>query len=171
MSLIPLFIIILLIVGAGYFLMKGEIKLPKFLRGPQLHRVQGFPTVVYTQNIIEKQRKVIKSQQELDEFLKYVDSSGLLTVNEKINFDKDFVIAVSSETEEFTDNSIKIKKVYEDKKAQSLLISVRETVPGESCQPEVDKNVSVDIVTIDKTDWTIEFERIKEIQECKEQSI
>ena len=167
MSLIPLFIIIALIFGAGYFLMKGEIKLPSFSRGPKVRRIEGFPTVIYTQKPIEKQRKVIKTQAELDDFLKYIDEAGLLTVNEKINFDREFVIAVSTETEETTDNSIKIKKVYEDKAKNTLLVSVRETVAGDTCETELDKNVSVDLVTISKTEMNIDFERLKDIKECQ----
>jgi len=40
--LIPLAIIILLILGIGYFLLQGEINLPKFNHGPTMRRLTGF---------------------------------------------------------------------------------------------------------------------------------
>lgn len=168
MSLIPLVIIIALIVGAGYFLMEGEIKLPNFNRGPQVRRLEGFPTVVYTEEQLEKQRRVITNEQELGEFLNSVDKSGLLTVKEKIDFSKEYLLAVASKTYDETDHRIKIRKVYEDKDNKTLLVSVLEVDPGETCadKVELDKNVALEIAAISKTDWKIEFERMKQVEEC-----
>lgn len=167
MSLIPLVIIILLILGTGYFLLEGEIKLPKFKRGPQIRRLDPFPTVVYTEKPIEKQRRVIKSEKELNEFLNYIDETGLLTLKEKVNFEKEFVIGVSTDTNDQTDNSLRVKKVYEDQPKSQLIVSVKEEVPGENCEVTNDKNVAVDLVAISKTEYNITFDRVKSIKECK----
>lgn len=167
MSFIPLAIIIILIIGAGYFLLQGEIKLPKFNQGPQIRRLAGFPTVVYGADL-EKQRKVITNQDDLNQFLNSLDKTGMLQVKDKINFDKESVLAVSTDTQPETGHKIKIRKVYEDKKNQKLIVSIEETQMGKYCQPETDQNVAVDLAVISKTDWKIEFDRIKKSEDCKQ---
>ena len=166
-SLIPIVILVGLILGAGFFLLKDEIQLPKFNKGPTIQRLEGFPTVIYTQNDMVKQRKVISNDQELDEFLNFVDKSGMLQMREKINFDKDVVLAVSSDSHDEVGRKIKITKVYEDKKNKELKVIVEETKPGETCSPEVDKNITVDMVKISKTDWEISFDRVTKVKECQ----
>lgn len=167
MSLIPLVILIGLILGAGYFLLQGEIKLPKFNKGPQLRRLEGFPTVIYTDATLEKQRKILKSEQELAEFLNYMDPSGLTEVRSPINFDREYLIAVSSDTQDETGHTIKVKKIYQDKEDKTLLVTLEETEEAENCELENDKNVMADVVAISKTDWKVEFERVKKIIDCK----
>ena len=166
-SLVPLVAIIGLILGAGYLLLAGDINLPRFNKGPQFRRVEGFPTIVYTDKQIEKQRTLIKSEEELTNFLNTIDPSGLLEVREPINFNKEYLIAVTTETEDKTGNSIRIKKIYENKEKKSMLVSINETTQGETCETEIDKNVSVDIVAVSKTELPLEFDRVKQIQECK----
>jgi hypothetical protein len=167
-SLLPLFVIIVLILGAGYFLLADEIKLPKFNKGPQIRRIEGFPTTVFVSEgtIADKQRKVLKSEQELNEFLNSVDKTGMLTMRDKINFDKEYVIAVSTEVVKEDNHKVKVRKVYEDKTAKTLLVSIVETFPGDTCTIEVNNHIGVDLVAINKTDWTIDFERIKDVDEC-----
>ncbi len=165
-SLIPLVIIFFLILGAGYFLLQGEIDLPKFNKGPTIQRLEGFPTVIYTQESMEKQRKVIRSEVELDEFLNSVDKSGLLQMRESINFGKDMILAVSSETNDEVGRKIKIRKVYEDKEKRKIVVEIEEKKPGETCNPEIDKNITVDMVKISKTDWEIDFDRVIKVEEC-----
>ncbi|MDC0449172.1 hypothetical protein OAL67_01030 [bacterium] len=166
MSFIPLLLIIGIILGAGYMLLQGEIKLPKFNKGPQIRRLEGFPTVIYTSTPIEKQRLVIDNETDLYNFLNMVDETGLLTIRETIDFEKEVVLAVASETEKEVGHEIKIRKVYEDKNDPTLLVSIREMFPGETCELEIDEHVAVDVVTISKTDYGIEFERIKQYEEC-----
>ncbi len=167
-SLLPLFIIIILILGAGYFLMVDEIKLPKFNKGPQIRRIEGFPTtvVVDQDTKMDKQRLVIQVDHELDTFLNNVDKTGMLTMREKIDFNKEYVIAVGSEVENADGHRIKIRKVYEDKENKKLLVSIVETYPGEKCVVDMVPHVAVDLVAINKTDWTIDFERVKDTEEC-----
>jgi hypothetical protein len=166
-SLIPLVILIGLILGAGYFLLQGEITLPKFNRGPTIKRLEGFPTIANVNQVIEKQRWVIKSEVELNEFLNLVDSSGLLQLKDKVNFEKDVIIAVSSGTNEETGNSIKIRKVYEDSKAKRIIVQVEETEQGDTCKKEPSRNVAIDMVSLSKTDWLIKFDKVIKNEECK----
>lgn len=167
-SLLPLFVIILLIIGAGYFLLVDEIKLPSFNRGPQIRRIEGFPTnVVVDQNAkADKGRLVFQAEHELDTFLNKIDPSGMLTMREKIDFNKEYVIAVTSSIENAEDHKIKVRKVYEDKANKTLLVSIIESFPGENCVSNFSPHIAVDLVAINKTDWQIDFERIKDDIEC-----
>jgi len=165
-SLIPLVIIILLILGVGYFLLQGEFKFQIFNKEPTVKRLEGFPTTVSTTNKLERQRRVITSDQELNDFLNYVDSSGLLQVKDKINFNKEIVIAVSTETNDYTGYKTKIKKVYEDKAKKRILVSIEDTVLGDKCKLTPGMNVAVDIITLSKSDWEIKFDRIQKTDEC-----
>lgn len=165
-SLIPLVVIIGLILGAGYLLLAGDIKLPKFNNEPKFRRVEGFPTIVYTETVIEKQRIVIKSEEELTQFLNMIDPTGLLEVREPINFNKEYLIAVTTETEEETGNGVRIKEIYENKEKGNFLVSIREITQGDTCEKELDKNISVDVVAISKTETPFEFDRVKQVEEC-----
>ena len=165
-SLIPLAIIILLILGIGYFLLQGEINLPKFSHGPTMRRLNGFDTAVKTDKVLENQRRVVTSDQELNDFLNYVDSSGVLQLKDSVNFSKEVIIAVSSDTNNESGHRTKIKKVYEDSAAKKIIVSIEETQPGDSCQPTPDKSVAVDMVALTKTDWRIKFERVTKTVEC-----
>ncbi len=165
-SLLPIIILIGLILGIGYFLLQGEVTLPKFNKGPTIQRMAGFPTVIYTDKIIEKQRKVITNEEDLNLFLNLVDETGLLTVKETINFEKSIVLAVATETNEEIGHKIKIKSVYEDKEENEILVEFEETDPDNDCKYELDKNIAVDMVILSKTDKEIDFEKITKVIQC-----
>ena len=168
-SLIPLAIIISLILGAGFFLLKDEINLPKFNKGPTMRRIEGFSSLIYVDDDfeIERQKKVIKSREELNEFLNSIDKSGLLEVKESINFEKEFIIAVNSEVHEETGHRTKIGKIYEDVTENRLLVLVEEKEAGDSCKTDPDRNVTLDIIAVSKTDLRISFDRVKKVEECE----
>ncbi|MBW6441565.1 hypothetical protein K0B04_01475 [Patescibacteria group bacterium] len=169
-SLIPLVILIGLILGAGYFLLQGEINLPKLNKGPTIQRIEGFPTVIYSDREMEKQRKVITNEQELNEFLNLVDETGLLSVKESINFDKNIVLAVASSTNDRVGHKIKIKSLYEDKEDRKILVEFEEMNPDGDCEMELDPNITVDMVMLSKTDWEIDFEKITKVLECEKEN-
>ncbi len=84
-SLLPIVVIVLLILGAGYFLVKDDIDLSKiFNREPKVRRLEGFPVVINTNQILDKQRTLVKSQAELDTFLKAIDPSATMINNDNI---------------------------------------------------------------------------------------
>ena len=165
-SLIPLVILIGLILGAGYFLLQGEIILPKFNKGPTIKRLEGFPTIATIDKVIEKQRRVIKSEEELNEFLNLVDSNGLLQLKDDVNFEKELILAVSSATNDETGHRIKIRKVYEDSKSKKIIVQVEETEQGDTCKKEPSSNIAIDMVSLSKTDWQIKFDKIIKNEEC-----
>jgi len=167
-SLLPLLVLVALILGAGYFLLKDEIKLPSLGKKPTIQRLEGFPTVIYTDKQIEKTRKVITSEQELAEFLNLIDETGILTVKEKVDFEKNVVVAVSTETNEETGHKIKIRKVYEDKVKDKILIEFEEVNPEDDCKMEIDNNIAVDLVMLSKTDAKVDFEKVTKVIECED---
>ena len=163
-SLLPVIILVLLILGAGYFLMKDDFELSKiFNRGPQVRRLEGFPVVVDVSGQIDKQRRVIKSQEELEDFLKTVDPTGNLALGEKIDFSREYLIGVSTATLDRGGSKLKVKKVYENKENNELLISLKQTILAENCMVTQQLNLPVDLVAVSKTDYEITFEASKEI--------
>jgi hypothetical protein len=167
MNLIPVAVLVVLIIGAGYFLLKGEIKFPNFGDDtPEVRRLNGFPTVVYTDKEVDKQRVVITSEEQLNQFLNSVDPTGILQLQEKINFDKEILIGASTKTNPTTGTDLKIKKIYQDKEAKKLQVNLRQSEDADTCEIEQDKNIAVDLVAINKTDWQIDFDVYKEVKQC-----
>ena len=165
-SIIPLIIIIAVVGVLGYYWIGGELRMPSFGKDPEITRFEGFPTVMYTDQKIDKQRRIITNQAELDEFLMLMDSAGLLKLNTQIDFEKYILLGVSTETEDKVGNSIKVKKAYEDRNANTMLIVLEESVRGETCEIEIDPNIALDLVAISKTDAKIDFDRVKKVVEC-----
>lgn len=167
MSIVPLIVIVVLILGAGYFLLQPELKLPWFDKGTQIRRLDGFPTVLTTDKEYQKQRRVIKNKEDLAEFLNYVDPTGLTTMRDPVNFDREYLLAVSSDLQDETGHKIKVKKVYEDKNKKQLLVLIEETDKGDGCEVEKEGNILVDIVAISKTDYKIDFDVVQKVEECE----
>jgi len=133
----------------------------------EVRRINGFPTIAYTKKDLEKQRLVITSEEELIRFLNYVDESGYLIVREDIDFNKEMLLGVSTNVNEVEGHTIKIRKLYEDRDTNTLLVSLRETEPGSTCEVIQNNNVAVDLVAIDITSMKVGFERVKEVKECE----
>jgi len=171
LNLLPVLILIAIASGAGYYLMQGELKLPKLVREPNVRRLADFPTSVEmaSPKDLEKQRVVIKSQEELQEFFAHVDENGELALEEKIDFDQEYLLGISSSLREKAQGKIKVKKIYADRQDQSYLVMVERTERSDECLDlEYQDNVLVDLVAIDKTDWEIDFETVKtENSRCK----
>ena len=169
-SLLPVILLVLIAVGAGYFLMQGEFKLPKiFNRDPEVRRLKGFPTLVDVSDEIDKQRAVIKNAAELKAFLATADKKGGLVLTENINFDNEYLIGVSSTTQNIEGRQIRIKKLYQDKNDNSLLVQIEQTEMANICKVEPRNYVLVDLVAVSKTDKKIGFEVVKKIDnDCAE---
>ncbi len=171
LNLLPVLILIAIAGGAGYYLMQGELKLPKLVREPSVRRLADFPTSVEiaSPKDLEKQRVVIKSQAELQEFFAHVDENGELALEEKIDFDREYLLGISSSLREKAQGKIKVKKIYADRQDQSYLVVVERTERSDECLDlEYQDNVLVDLVAIDQTDWDIDFEMVKkEHNRCK----
>ena len=154
-SLLPVILLVALALGAGYFLMKDDIKLPSLNKEPEVRRLEDFPTVVYSDEVIDKQRNVIKTQEELENFLRTVDPSGNLALSEKINFEKEFLLGVTTSTQEKTGTTLKVRKLYENKENKKLSVAIKQMENPEECESDLQKNVAVDIVAVSKTDYEI----------------
>ncbi len=168
-SLVPVLLIVGIIIGAGYFLLRGEIELPKLgTDRTEVRRLDDFPTVQFTKEELDDNvRVVITSQEELNDFLNMIDSTGQLVLTENINFEKEFLLGAATESRDTTGYTTKIKKIHEDKEDKSLVVTIEEVKPGEFCEVDTQNNIAVDIVAISKTDWDIEFEKETKTDECE----
>lgn len=168
-NILPLLIILALIGGTGYLLFGEDLELPKIEdRRTQITRIEGFPRMIYVDEEREKIRTVLKSEEELNEFLNQIDAEGNLTVPENINFNRYYVLGTATKTLEGENHEFKIRKIYKDTDDKTLTVSQELTEPAEGCKLEGGNNIWVDMVKINKTDWKIEFERIKKTLPCEE---
>ncbi|MBI2414830.1 hypothetical protein HYV31_03275 [candidate division WWE3 bacterium] len=170
---LPFIILGGVILIAGYFLVGKDfinnLSLFEKTKTLEMQRLEGFPAKISVANPdIEKQRKVITNEKELIDFLAFVDKTSSLTVGEKIDFSKQMLIGVSSETFDNDEFEVKIRKIYLDKEKNKLLVSVKIMQPGDSCAKLQQPGVGVDVVVVDKTDMRIDFETLRETQICKE---
>ncbi|HSX39294.1 MAG TPA: hypothetical protein VLI92_01765 [Candidatus Saccharimonadales bacterium] len=169
-SLLPVVLLVLLILGAGYLLMSGDINISKLLnKEPEVRRLNGFPVDIDSTVSISKQRVVIHNDQELAAFLNTVDSTGKLTLNDKVDFNKEYILGVATQSQTVKKSTVKVRKVYSDKTDKSLIVSIEQIDLGENCVLETGPNVAVDLVAISKTDWKIAFDVIRKAQPCKPQ--
>ncbi|MBD3365806.1 hypothetical protein GF360_00480 [candidate division WWE3 bacterium] len=168
-NLIPLLIILFLIGGAGYFLFGQDLEIPIEDRKTKITRIEGFPRMMYVDEEREKIHRVLKSEEELNEFLNEVDPEGRLEFNEDVNFDRNYLIGTTTDTLEGENHEYKIRKIYKDTDDQTLTISRERVDPDEDCELDGGKNIWIDIVKINKTDWKIDFELVKKILPCDEE--
>jgi len=171
MNLVPVILIFVLILGAGYLLLKDTLKLPWFRddNTVEITRLEGFPRAWETQKDVKKVRRVIKSEAELKEFFAYadiVDEASLNAILSKVNFDKEFLLGVTSDTQEETEGLIRIKRVEIDKAEKKLNVKIIQYKPDTTCVPEVKSNILVDVVKISKSDNETSFDVTKENRSC-----
>lgn len=171
MSGLPVLIVLGLILGAGYFLLGGDFSFP--FNEPdttvEVRRLEEFPINVPLTNKIEKIQTVIKSEKELIAFMAAIDKSNTLSISEKINFDKEYLIGVSSKSFDTGGYEFKIRKIYIDQEKNILLVSSKTIKPGDACIVTQELNTIVDIVAISKTDKVFEFENLIETRTCSDE--
>ncbi|NBO17313.1 MAG: hypothetical protein EBV07_00250, partial [Proteobacteria bacterium] len=132
-----------------------------------LTRVDNFPAVVETANkVTDKKRIVISTQEEFDKVLNELLSDKTKVKIPTIDFDKNRVIIAASETNETTGYSVKISSVIKDDQNKKLNTIVTFTKPGETCINEEKTNVAIDMVTVEKNDFEVEFDRETRTKEC-----
>ncbi|MCA9308059.1 protease complex subunit PrcB family protein, partial [candidate division WWE3 bacterium] len=150
-SILPIVILVLLVLGLGYFLTEGEVDLPwKSTNRLDVERIEGYPTNILTSNQVTKKREIIKSQEDLDNFINSIDSAGVVKAPQGVDFEDNFVIAVATETLNTDGYRLKVHRIYLDDKDNSLLVQVEETEPGKTCEVSEVTNVAVDLAVIEK---------------------
>ena len=175
-NILPLVIIFLLIGGAGYFLFGQDIELPSFKPGSSIKvtRIDNFPQRITVETEREKTNEVITSEEALTRYMATIDPKGQIDLKEDFNFNKNFLVAVSSSTLEGPLNRYKIKKVERDSEDKKLTIQKELTIPMSECIDKVTeeeasvKSIIVDMVIISKNDWEIDFEALKKELPCEE---
>lgn len=171
-NILPILIVVAIIILAGYPLLKGSINLPwqKKDKKIQVTRMEGFPRSWETEKPIKKSYRVIQNQAELEEFFNYADMSSqqdlLNNILSNVNFNKEQILAAVSDVQEEMGNQIKIKKIEEDKEDRTLKVTVLQTKQDKTCIPEIKNNVLIDIVKIDKTNYKIDFDTLRQTKSC-----
>jgi hypothetical protein len=162
LSLLPAIVLVALILGAGYLLLRDDIKFFDLDREPQVRRIDGFPAAVPIDVEIEKQREIITNEEELKNFLSVVDPNGSLNFDQNINFNRIWLIGVSTGTKYETGTTIRVNKLYENEKGDKYKVSLREVSLPDHCSKDELMYVSVDIAAVSKTDHHFNFEVIRE---------
>ncbi len=168
MGALPLIILLGLIVGAGYFLLQGDIKLP-FGRNEntvEVRRLDDYPAKVTLTQEIEKVQTIIKSEADLVNFLATIDPTGTLTLDRKIDFNKEYLIGSTSKAVDTSGYEFKIRKIYLNKENDELTVSSLLRKPSDECQVTPEFSIFVDIVAISKTDKNVSFETVTETYTC-----
>lgn len=171
MNLVPVVLIFVLILGAGYLLLKDTLKLPWFRDDStvEITRLEGFPRTWDTQKEIKKARRVIKNEAELREFFAYADMADEASLNailSKVNFNNESLLGVTSDTQSETEGLIRVKKVEIDKVKKKLNVKIIQYKPDTTCVPEIKSNILIDIVKISTSDNEIGFDVVKENRSC-----
>ena len=172
MNIVPVMLIFVLILGAGYLLLKDTLKLPWFRNDNTLEitRMEGFPRAWLTEKEVEKVRRIIENKAELQEFFDYADMSSdqtaLESVLSQVDFEQEVLLGVTSDTQEETEGMIRVKRVEVDKAKKKLYVRIIQSKPDGTCVPEIKKNILVDIVKVDRSDNRIEFDVVKQERSC-----
>ena len=173
MAKLPLIILLGLLVGAGYFLLQGDVKLP-FLNDDdavEVRRLDSYPAKVTLPASEEKDKTemIIKSEDELVTFLAAADPASTLTLNEKIDFDREYLIGTTSKTLKTSGYEFKTRRVYEDKEKQELTVSSLMRQPADDCIVNEEFSMFVDLIAISKTNKTVNFETVTETYTCSDE--
>lgn len=166
-NFLPIIAIAILIAAAGFLLTKDDLELP-WMPSDKVTatHLANFPREVPTLQELEKDRKVLKSQDELNNYLKTIDPTGSTRVEEDIDFNRYFVVAANTETLTEDGYKMKIRRIYEDKEENELKVMILLTEPGDTCETQEVTNVVVDMVKVKKTDMNFSFGREKQTKEC-----
>ncbi len=165
--LIPLIIIVVLISGLGVILWKENI-MDLFKPYPYaLTRIDNFPTVIETTNkVADKKRVVVSSQDEFEKVINELVSDRSKISLPTVDFNNNRLIIAATETNETTGYSVKISSVVKDEQNKKLNTIVTFTKPGESCINDDKTNIAIDLVTIEKNDFEVSFDRQTKTKEC-----
>ena len=152
-------------------MLKDALKLPWFRNDNtvEITRLEGFPRAWETQRDVKKTRRVIRNEQELKDFFAYVDMADETSLNSilnKVDFNKEFLLGITSDTQEETEGTIRVKRVEIDKAKKKLYVEIIQYKPDTTCAPEVKSNVLIDIVKISKSTNEIGFDVVKENRSC-----
>jgi hypothetical protein len=166
-NFLPIIAIAILIAAAGFLLTKDDLDLPWMPSNKvSATHLVNFPREVPTLQELVKDRKVLKSQDELNNYLKTIDPTGSTRVEENIDFNRYYVVAVNTETLIEDGYKMKIRRIYEDKDENELKVMILLTEPGDTCETQDVTNVVVDMVKVKKTDMKFSFGREKQTKEC-----
>ncbi|MBI4091126.1 protease complex subunit PrcB family protein [candidate division WWE3 bacterium] len=162
-------IYILLAIIAGFIFLKfvGPKLGIKLFRGDkssiEYAHAEGFPRSLNVVEDFNKTRLVVTNEEELKNAVALVDKNGEVKLPE-INFNRKMVLFVTSKTRLTGGYESRIKKIFLDK--DDLIVEIRDTEPGETCITTEQKTLPMDLVVLDKTDLSVDFQVVKFVKEC-----
>lgn len=164
--LIPVIVIVVLIGVLGAVLMKENI-LDLFDSSKNaLTRIEAYPKVIKSNKNIERERAVITSKEEFDALAaKILDNPSELAFPE-VNFEKENLLVVTTQKNETTGYTIKVKSAKKNEAENKLEILIQLNKPGESCVNSEEPNIAVDIVKISKDSGQVSFDKEEKTVEC-----
>lgn len=165
--LLPLVIIVALISVVGFLLWKENI-LDLFKPYPYaMERLEEFPVVVEsTKKVENKMRKVINSQEEYNSFMNEILDDTSKVKMPSVNFNSQRLVIATTETNDTLGYGVKVKSIVKDDATKKLNAIITYTKPGETCVNEEKQNVAIEMVTIEKNDYEVSFEREMKTKEC-----
>lgn len=125
--------------------------------------VEGFPRTLNVTEQFDKTRLVIRDSEALKKAIQMIDKNNEIKIPE-INFDRKIALFVTSKTRDVAGFETRIKKITKDK--DDLVVEIRDTEPGDTCINTQQQNLPMDLVILDKTDISIEFEVVRYTKEC-----
>ncbi len=129
----------------------------------EYNHAEGFPRSLNVTEQFTKTRLVITNMEDLKKAIAAIDKNNEVKVPQ-INFDRKTALFVTSRTRPSGGYETRIKKITKDK--DDLVVEVRETEPGKTCITTEQLTLPIDLVILDKTDLTIDFEAVKVVKEC-----
>lgn len=164
--LIPVVVIIVLIAVLGIVLMKENLLDIFDTSKNALTRIETYPKIIKSSKNVERQREVISSKTEFDALAsKILDNPNDLAFPQ-VNFDNEKLLVVTTQKNETTGYTIKIKSVKKNEAEKKLEVLIQLNKPGESCVNSEEPNIAVDIVKISKDSGDISFDKEERTIEC-----
>jgi len=165
--LIPVFIIVALIFILGFVLLRENVL--DFLKPYPyaMKRVEGYPKNIKSSKVIEKTRNVVSSKEDYDKLVAELFDNPADIPMPAVDFSSHKILIVTSETNDTTGYKVKIESVIKNDEAQNLETIIRHTKPGETCVNTEEKNVSIDMVLLDRESYDLKFDKVERTEECK----
>jgi len=164
--LIPVAVIVVLIAVLGVVLMKENLLDIFDSSKNALTRIEGYPKIVKSSKAAERERVVVKSKQEFDELVSKITDNPSELKFPDVNFDKENLLVVTTQKNDTTGYTIKIKSARKNEAENKLEVLIQLNKPGESCVNSEETNIAVDVVKIAKDSGEISFEKEEKTVEC-----
>ena len=165
--LIPVAIVVVLVLILGFVLLRDSI-LDLFKPNKNaLIRIEGFPKEVESTKKIDKNRTIVRSEQEFKDLMKKLfDDENKIQMPQN-DFEKNDLYVVNTELNDTRGFRLKIRNIFKDEEKNRFDSVLERQKPGKTCINEEVSNVALDIVKVEKNITNIDAERVDKIIDCE----